>query len=169
MYDWTVTNSIILMTEQKSSNFGFGLILGMLGGALAALFLSPTSGEENRKKAIELYEDLKKKIEEGQWDEKAKELFGDVTEEGKRLYAEVAVEVTARLEQLKDQVGDFDKAKFEVFVKDTVSKVGEKVRATVPQMEKLASSVMASFESDSQKTEKAKKVLKPKIKVGDSS
>ncbi len=165
MYDRHVTNSKILMSEQKSSNFGFGLLLGMVGGALAALFLSPTTGEENRKKATQLYEDLKKKIEEGQWDEKAQELFGDVTEEGKRLYAEVAVEVTGKLEQLKDQVEDFDKAKFEVFVKDTVAQVGDRVRATVPQMEKLVASVMSSFESDSKKTEKAKKVLKPKIKV----
>ncbi len=153
------------MAENKSSNFGFGLILGMIGGALAALFLTPTTGEENRKKAKELYEDLKKQIEEGKWDEKAQELFGDVSEEGKRLYAEVSVEVSKHLEVLKDQVEDFDKEKFQKYVQDTVALVGARVQATVPQMEKLIAQIMAKFETENKKTEKAKKVLKPKIKV----
>lgn len=153
------------MAENKSSNFGFGLILGMIGGALAALFLTPTTGEENRKKAKELYEDLKKQIEEGKWEEKARELFGDVTEEGKRLYEEVSVEVSKQLEVLKDQVEEFDKEKFQKYVQDTVKTVGERVQASVPQMEKLVAQIMAKFETETKKTEKAKKVLKPKIKV----
>ena len=153
------------MAEQKSSNFGFGLILGALGGALAALFLTPTTGEENRKKAKALYEDLKKQIEEGKWDEKAKELYGDVSEEGKRLYAEVSVEVSKKLGELKDQVEDFDKEKFQKYVEETVKNVGTRVKATIPQMEKLISSIMMRFETEAKKTEKAKKVLKPKIKV----
>ncbi|MFO0704093.1 MAG: YtxH domain-containing protein [Patescibacteria group bacterium] len=153
------------MSENKSSNFGLGLMLGAIGGALAALFLTPTTGVENRKKAKELYEELKKQIEEGQWEEKAKELYGDVSEEGKRLYAEVSVEVSKKLEELKDQVEEFDKEKFRVFVQDTVNEVGTRVKASVPQMEKLVASIMSRFETETKKTEKAKRVLKPKIKV----
>ena len=143
------------MAEQKSSNFGLGLMLGALGGALAALFLTPTTGEENRKKAKALYEELKNQIEEGKWDEKAKELYGDVSEEGKRLYAEVSVEVSKKLEELKDQVEDFDKVKFQKYVEETVQTVGARVKASVPQMEKLVASLMTRFETEAKKTEKA--------------
>lgn len=153
------------MTEQKSSNFGLGLVFGAVAGVLAALFLTPTSGEENRKKAKELYEELKKIIAEGKVEEAVKDLFGDVTEEGKRLYSETSVIIAKRYEELKDEYDSFDKVKFQKFVSDTVSEVGAQVKATVPQIEKLKATLIAKLEPEEKKTEKAKKVLKPKIKV----
>jgi gas vesicle protein len=153
------------MSAQKSSNFGVGLLLGAIGGALATLFLTPSTGEESRTQARKLYNTLKKHIEDGKLDEKAQELFGDITEEGKRLYTEVSIQVSKKLETLKDEAGEFDAERFQKFVQDTVKQVGEKVRATIPQMEKLTSSIVAHFDTVEKKTAKAKKTLKPKIKV----
>lgn len=154
------------MNNNKSSDkFGLGLILGAVTGAIATFFLTPTTGEENRKKAVELYEKVKDMVEEGKLDEKAKELFGDVSEEGKRLIAEVRSELLTKLDELKSEMGTFDKVKFTKFVDDTIAQVGDRVKASAVQMEKLREQLMARIEGEQKKTEKAKKVLKPKMSV----
>lgn len=149
--------------QKKSDGFGIGLLFGAIAGAVAALFLTPTTGEENRKKAMELYEKVKKSIQEGEVEEKAKELFGDVTEEGMRLIAEVRTEVLAKLDEVKSEVESLDKEKFTKYVDETVATVGARVKASAKQMEKLKENMLSKFEGEVKKTEKAKKVLKPKI------
>ena len=153
------------MYSNKSSKFGLGLILGAVTGAIATFFLTPTTGEENRKKAVELYEKVKEMAEDGKLDEKAQELFGEVTEEGKRLIAEVRSEVLTKLDELKSEMGTFDKVKFTKFVDSTIAQVGDRVKASSEQMEKLRDQLMAKLEGEQKKTEKAKKVLKPKVSV----
>jgi gas vesicle protein len=154
------------MTDQKSDNkFGLGLIFGALVGAVTAFFLTPTTGEENRKKAVEVYEKIKKMVEEGEIDEKAKELFGEVNEEGKRLISEVRSEIMTRLDSAKHEMDTFDKTKFTKFVDETIAMVGQRLKASSVQMEKLREIFVAKFECEEKKTEKAKKVLKPKISV----
>ena len=166
MYDGDVISRIYPMADQKnSSNFGLGMIFGALVGAVTALFLTPTTGEENRKKAAEMYEKVKQMVQEGEIEEKAKELFGDVTAEGTRLIAEVRSEILTRLDEVKADVSSFDKDKFTKYVEETVSSVGERVKASTHQMDKLKENIISKFEGEVKKTEKAKKVLKPKIAV----
>ncbi|MBI3366191.1 YtxH domain-containing protein [Candidatus Roizmanbacteria bacterium] len=43
------------MPDSKKSKLGLGLVLGTLLGGLAAFFLSPKSGSENRKEAKAVY------------------------------------------------------------------------------------------------------------------
>ena len=88
-----------------------------------------------------------------------------MTEEGKRLLAESKKELLVRVEELKGQVESFDQAKFTKFVDETVNAVNEKVKAGTVYAEKLKKSLVAKWETEEKKTEKAKKVLKPKIKV----
>lgn len=152
------------MTDKKqSSNFGLGVVFGALVGAVTALFLTPTTGEENRKKALEMYEKVKQMVQEGEIEEKAKELFGEVTEEGTRLIAEVRSEILTRLDEVKSDVSTFDKEKFTKYVEDTVASVGDRVKASSKQMDQLKNNIVSKFEGEVKKTEKAKKVLKPKI------
>jgi gas vesicle protein len=154
------------MADQKSSDkFGLGLVFGAIAGAVAAFFLTPTTGEENRKKAMEVYEKVKVMVEEGELDEKAKELFGEAAEEGKRLMAEVRSEMMTRLDMAKHEMDTFDKTKFTKFVDETIAMVGERLKASSTQMEKLRGVFLAKFEGEEKKTQKAKKILKPKISV----
>jgi gas vesicle protein len=154
------------MADQKqSNNFGIGVMFGALVGAVTALFLSPNTGEENRKKALEMYEKVKQMVQEGEIEEKAKELFGEVTEEGTRLIAEVRSEILTRLDEVKSDVSTFDKDKFTKYVEETVTTVGDRVKASTKQMDQLKDNIVSKFEGEVKKTEKAKKVLKPKITV----
>lgn len=166
MYHEDVISIFNTMADQnKSNNFGLGVVFGALVGAVTALFLTPTTGEENRKKALEMYEKVKQMVQEGEIEEKAKELFGDVTEEGMRLIAEVRSEILTRLDEVKSDINTFDKAKFTKYVEETVATVGDRVKASTHEMDKLKENIVSKFEGEVKKTEKAKKVLKPKITV----
>jgi pyrroline-5-carboxylate reductase len=66
---------------------------------------------------------------------------------------------------VKADVSTFDKDKFTKYVEETVSSVGERVKASTHQMDKLKENIISKFEGEVKKTEKAKKVLKPKIAV----
>ncbi len=154
------------MTDQKGSGkFGLGLIFGAVVGAVTALFLTPTTGEENRKHALEMYEKVKQMVQEGEIEEKARELFGDVTEEGMRLIAEVRSEMLTRLDEIKTDLDALDTQKLTKYVEDTVATVGARVKASAKDIEKLTATMVSKLETDVVKTEKAKKTLKPKIKA----
>lgn len=158
-------HTLHMSDQKKSGNFGLGVIFGAVVGAVTALFLTPTTGEENRKRALEMYEKVKQMVQEGEVEEKARELFGDVTEEGMRLIAEVRSEILARLDEIKTDVEAFDEQKFTKYVEDTVATVGERVKASAKDVEKLKNNIVAKLETEVAKTEKAKKTLKPKIKA----
>lgn len=154
-----------MSNQDSSSKFSIGLALGIIGGALAAFFLTPTTGEENRKKAEEALQKIKKMTEEGTLDDKAREIFGEATVEGSRLIAESKKELVARIDALKGKLETFDKEKFTKLVNQTVAEVNSKVQAGTHHVEKLTSSLLAKWETEEKKTDKAKKVLKPKIKA----
>ena len=52
--------------DQKSSKFGIGVLIGTLLGGLAALFLSPTTGEENREIVAKKVKQLEKLLEDAE-------------------------------------------------------------------------------------------------------
>lgn len=153
------------MSDKSGSKFSLGLVLGVVGGALAAFFLTPTTGEENRKKAMEAFHKIKKMAEEGELEDKVYEVFGEVTDEGTRLYEESRKELISRLGSLKGQVDSLDKEKFTQFVDEVVSKVSANVTYGAHYLEKLKASMLAKWETEDKKTEKAKKVLKPRIRA----
>ena len=88
-----------MATDQKSSKFGIGLFIGTLLGGLTALFLSPTSGEENRKLLAKKIKELEKMLEEEHIDKKVKEIFGEVTEEARDLYLKTKKELIKRVKR----------------------------------------------------------------------
>ena len=69
----------------KESNLLLGLIVGVTVGGVAALLLSPNSGEENRKKIKSVTDDFKKDLDDkmGKLSEK---IDGEVLESMKDTY-----------------------------------------------------------------------------------
>jgi len=72
--------------QKKPSRFGLGVLIGTIVGGLTAFFLSPKSGEENREEVLKKIQALKKQIDKMEIDKKVKEIYGEVTEEGKKVY-----------------------------------------------------------------------------------
>lgn len=111
------------MDDRRSSNFGIGLIIGAIGGALAGMFLSPKSGKAMRKDAKKKYDELMKLMKEKEVDKKVKSIFGKVTAETKKLYEEVKEELATGLTDLVEKVQEVDKSAYLKKVEETVGKL----------------------------------------------
>lgn len=139
--------------DQKSSKFGLGLALGAVLGGIAALFLTPTTGEENRKLVAKKIKELEKLLADEHLDRKVKEIFGEVTEEATELYLKAKKEVIRRLAELKETVESIDREKYEGVVRETVDILKKEAKREGKEMDKLKTELMNEWK----KLEPAKK------------
>jgi gas vesicle protein len=123
--------------QKKASKFGLGLFIGTVVGGLAALFLSPKSGKENRELVMKKAKQLRKLLEEKEVDKKVKEIFGEVSEEARSLFLLAKEEVIKGLASLEEAVEKIDKEKYIKIVEDAVKKVKKETKKEVKGMEKL--------------------------------
>ncbi len=102
------------MSDSKSSNkFGLGLLFGTIVGGLAALFLSPASGKQNRDLVAKKIKKLEKILADSDVEKKVKEIFGEVTEEATDTYNKAKKEFIKGLAEVKETVEGLDKEKVE--------------------------------------------------------
>lgn len=142
-----------MANDQKSSKFGLGLALGAVLGGIAALFLTPTTGEENRKLVAKKIKELEKLLADEHLDRKVKEIFGEVTEEATELYLKAKKEVIRRLAELKETVESIDREKYEDVVRETVDILKKEAKREGKEMDKLKAELMDEWK----KLEPAKK------------
>lgn len=140
------------MTDQKTSKFGLGMVMGAVAGALAGLFLAPKPGRELQEDAKQLAGDLQKKakkirkeLEDKEPEEAVKLIFGKVSEESMKLYDSAKDQVAEELAMLKENYQDVDKEKYKKLVQSATRKV--KKDRTVPetQLKKLIKYLESDF------------------------
>lgn len=141
------------MSDSKSSNkFGIGLLFGTVIGGLAALFLSPSTGKENRELVAKKIKELEKLLAESNIEEKVKEIFGEVTEEATSVYKKAKKEFIKELAEVKDTVASLDKEKVEKVAKNTVEIIKKEVKHEGREMEKLKSELAKEWKKLSPKS-----------------
>ena len=131
--------------QKKPNKFGLGLILGAIAGGVAALFLTPTTGEENRELVAKKIKEIEKLLEEEHLDRKVKEIFGEVTTEAKELYVKAKKELVKKLAALKETVASIDREKYEEAVKETINILKKEVKREAKDMEKLKDELMKEW------------------------
>lgn len=107
--------------NNKKTPFGAGILIGAVIGGIAAYFLSPKSGKENRDMAKEKIGQLKKRVEGKSLDEIVKEIFGMVSEEGERIYTRAREDVNNRLEMMQQSIDEIDRTKYKDMVEEVIS------------------------------------------------
>jgi gas vesicle protein len=147
------------------SRFSWGVVVGAVLGGAAAYFLSPRTGRENREMAKKRLEELREKMKESDIEKMSKDIFGKVTEEGKRLYAEARTELNARLDDFKAKAEDVDYAKYRVVVDEVVERLSAEKDATQERLKKLQEYLLSRWdkveemaEEDVKKTDEKKKL-----------
>lgn len=121
----------------KKSTFKSGLLFGAILGGLAAFFLSPKSGKENREMAKKKFDELKEKMKDKDLDEIAMEIYGKASDEGKKLYVSARKQLDKRLDEMNDTLSDIDKKKYMELVSDVMDHVKEETEATKDRVAKL--------------------------------
>ncbi|MDO8497538.1 MAG: hypothetical protein Q7S61_03260 [bacterium] len=135
------------MADQKNNGakFGLGVLVGTVLGGLAAFFLSPGSGEENREMVKKKVDELVKLLKEQEIDKKVKEIYGEVTAEGKKAYTQARKELVGKIEDMKDEMENFDKEKYMEMVEDVVKNVEKTAKNPEGAVKKLRESLIESW------------------------
>ena len=126
-----------MTTQKKPSRFGLGVLLGTVLGGLAAFFLSPKSGEENREAVVKKIQELKGEIDKMEIDKKVKEIYGEVTEDGKKAYLKAKKQILKGLDELQERWQEFDREKYVRMVEDAVSDAKSETKQTAEKLLKL--------------------------------
>ncbi|MFA9289085.1 MAG: YtxH domain-containing protein [Weeksellaceae bacterium] len=156
--------------DNKSSKLGLAVAVGAIAGGLAAFFLSPKSGKENREMAKVKFDELKRMVEEKKLQGVMKEIYGTATAEGTRLYKTAMTDVQGRLTEIQDSVGEIDQEKYMALVLDVVEKLKTEKDATQDRVSRLQDYLLGRWddmqmmvEKDAKKTGKdVKKTLTEK-------
>lgn len=147
--------------NKKGSIFGLGVLLGTVVGGLAAFFLSPTSGPENREMVEEKVKQLKKKLEQSEMPEMVEEIFEDAKEQGKKAYTMARKELMKKLEEVKN----LDWEGYQDIVEEVVEKLKDETDISTDRAMKLRDFLVAEWNKAQKVTStKAKKVTKRKAK-----
>jgi len=147
------------------AKFGAGVVLGALLGGVAAFFLSPKSGKENRDAAKRSFITLKKKYEGKSPDEIAKEIFGQASTEGKKLYSKAQKELNSKLDDLQKSAKEIDYKKYQKVVDDVMGRLMTEKDATKDRVAKLQKYLMGRWEYVQTKAEEdAKEVVEKAVK-----
>lgn len=108
---------------KKSSNFKIGVVFGAVLGAVGALLFNPKTGEENRTYVRIKLAELREKLDEAGVEERAKEIFGTATEEGKKLYVSAQTELSKKLADLEKRAEKQDKNAYQLAVEEAIEMV----------------------------------------------
>ncbi len=148
------------MTNNKSSKFGLGVLIGAVTGALAGIFYAPKSGEKTRQEFKKKIDELQELMKEKEVDKKVEKIFGKVTDESKRLYWKTQDELIETLAQLKEKADQIDKEKYLKAVDQVVEKFRKETKASV----KTVNELKKRFINEWQKLPKSNKSSKSKKK-----
>jgi len=129
----------------KTKTFGLGIILGAVLGGIGALFLNPKTGKENREAVAKKLKELKALIEKGKYDEKVREIFGEVTAQTKKMYLSVREELTTRLADLHERISEIDKDKYLDLVDNVMKEVKKESKYSEKVIGKLKDNLVEDW------------------------
>jgi gas vesicle protein len=146
------------MTDKKTSKLGLGMLLGLAAGAVAGLFLAPKSGKQLRKDVSKKTKEIQKLLEEKDFEEIVKGIFGSVNKDSVELLEKAKINLAEKLANLKDSLEKLDKEKY----KQIVSEVVDEVKTDKSVSQDSLSKLKTYLESDFKKLQKGKKTSAPK-------
>ncbi len=148
----------------RDSKFNAGIIFGAVVGGLAAYFLSPRTGKENREMFKKKIKELNKMLEEGELKDRVREIYGDVTEQSKKTYTLAREELDTRLNDVKKSVDDIDKDKYKSILDDVITRVQDETKESVDRLTQLRDYFMEKFNQTKGEVKKDAGSVKKEVK-----
>lgn len=150
--------------NNKKSPFGAGIIVGAVLGGLAAYFLSPKSGKENRELAKGKFDELKKRVEGKNIEQVVREIFGIASEEGERLYTRAREDLNARLDMVQQSINEIDRGKYTEIVDEVLGNLRNEADVTKDRITRLHEYLMDRWDLAQEEGKKDSKKLAADVK-----
>jgi len=139
-------------------------MIGAVLGGLAAMFLTPKTGKENREIAKKKWSELNKALKTKSKEEIVKDIFGSATKESRKLYDLSQKELNSRLADLKKKYPNIDKNKYLDTVKDVIIRLQDEKEATTKRLSDLSDFLKSRWDYVSDESKKdVKKVTGKKV------
>ncbi len=145
------------MSSNKSSKFGFGIILGTIIGAVAGILFAPQEGEKTRKELLKKKEEIEKLLKEKDVDKKVKEIFDVVNTRTKKLYREAEISLIENLSKVREGWKNIDKETYKKLVSDTIDGFRKDTKIGLNKANKLKKQFLKDWDKLTKKTPKIKK------------
>ncbi len=145
--------------NNKKSPFGAGILVGAVLGGIAAYFLSPKTGKENRDMAKKKLDEMKKRVEGKSLDEIVKEIFGMASEEGERIYTRAREDLNSRLDMVQKSIDEIDRGKYQNIVDEVVENLKNEADVTKDRLTKLHEYLMDRWDVAQEEGKKDTKKL----------
>lgn len=133
------------MAEHKKSGLGLGLLIGTVVGGLAAFFLAPKSGKQNRKEVAQKLNHLKKLFHDKELHKKVKEIFGEASTEATNIYVQAKEWLVEELAEMKEAIENIDQEKYTKAVDKVMKKVKSEVKKDVKELDKLKTQLLKEW------------------------
>ena len=152
--------------QNKSSKLGLGMLIGVITGAVAGLFLAPKSGKKLRTDVFKRAKEIRKKIEDNNVEETVQNIFNEVSDTTITLYNSAKDMLAEKLAEVTETVSKIDKEKYVKVVNDVISTVKNEKHVAEETLVKLRSYLEDDFDK---LTPIKTKTTKPKKKVKKSA
>lgn len=142
------------MTQQQKKNpFGIGLILGAIAGGLAAFFLSPKSGKENREMVSKKVKEIEKMLKEAETDirAKVKKIYGETSEELVGFHKETMDKISAAVDDLKGKLEQIDFKRYQDIAEGAIEEAKKNTGITAKQIDQLRDYLKEDWEKIKEK------------------
>ncbi len=147
------------MTEQKkSSKFGLGIIVGLISGAVAGVFLAPKTGKKMRADLTKKAKQIRNMLKDADPEIIISDIFDEVTEKSTSVYNEVKDMLSEKLADLAESAQAIDKGKYLQVVRAIIDELRGRQKMTEEQLDK----VKKHLEEDFGKLQPIKKQTKTK-------
>lgn len=147
------------MAERKS-NMGAGILFGAAVGFIAGLFMAPKSGKETRDQVAKKLKELKRALDDGELRERVEDMFGEVTDEGMKMYKNARKTLIKKLDEMKDDV-DFDA--YKNIVDDVVETIRDETKGATDKLAALKDTLLEEWTDAEPEIKKTiKKISKSK-------
>lgn len=126
------------MKHTQNSGMSWGALLGGVAiGFGLSMLLSPEQKSKAKHKLQSGAEELKKLMTDPAERDRIKDVFGDMTADSRRKYAEIKDSVVSSLQDVKDGWQSIDKDKYLALVNDSLDELRTEQKLTVRQLNKL--------------------------------
>lgn len=146
------------MSERKS-NLGAGILFGAAIGFIAGLFMAPKTGKQTREQAAKKLKELKRALDEGELRERVEDMYGEVTDEGLRMYKKARKTLIKKLDDMKDDV-DFEA--YKNIVTDVVETIRDETKGAADKLATLKDRLIDEWSDTEPQDVVAKKSSKSK-------
>jgi gas vesicle protein len=159
----------MLYKQKSEQKFGIGLLLGAVVGGVAAFFLSPKSGKENREMVSKKMKEFEVWLNEKEVKAKAEKIWGDVSKESIDVYKKVTADLSKDIAALREKAGKINFEKYKELLNESIDKAKENYKTTPEQLKKLSNYLKEEWKLFAMKGEEdSKKVVEKDAKQDDS-